>query len=109
VRQCEEALQRRNVGRLTHTHLTLSLQGIADTAGLPGPGAAEALILAMVGSGEIWASINPVDGMVSFNEDPERYCSADMAEHIDAQIRRSMALDARLQASRPLSPHPTLP
>eukprot|EP00873_Tetraselmis_striata_P033496 jgi/Tetstr1/453760/TSEL_040712.t1 len=98
ARQCVESMQRRIVGRLTHTHLTLSLQGIADTAGLAGPEAAEQLILQMVEQGEIFAAINPRDGMVSFHEDPERYSSSEMADAIDAQIRRSMALDARLQA-----------
>ena len=38
--------------------------------------------------GEIHATINQKDGMVSFHEDPEQYKSSEMVEHIDLSIQR---------------------
>jgi hypothetical protein len=38
--------------------------------------------------GEIHATINQKDGMVSFDEDPEQYKSSEMVEHIDSSIQR---------------------
>lgn len=38
--------------------------------------------------GEIFATINQKDGMVTFLEDPEQYKSCEMIERIDSSIQR---------------------
>jgi len=88
----------RNIQRLTQTYVTLSLQDIAKTAGLAGPEEAEAYILRMVASGEVHARINERDGMVTFLEDPEQFCSAVMAQRLDAAIKQSQGLAEKVQA-----------
>uniref|UniRef100_A0A061R588 COP9 signalosome complex subunit 3 n=1 Tax=Tetraselmis sp. GSL018 TaxID=582737 RepID=A0A061R588_9CHLO len=96
IRLCLETLRRRKINRLTHTHLTLSLQGIAEACDLDSPEVAEDYILQMVGKGEIFASIDERGGMVSFEEDPEQYRSAKVAALIDARIKSSIVIDQKL-------------
>uniref|UniRef100_A0A453S1G7 Uncharacterized protein n=1 Tax=Aegilops tauschii subsp. strangulata TaxID=200361 RepID=A0A453S1G7_AEGTS len=54
------------------------------------------MYLGWIEDGEIHATINQKDGMVSFNEDPEQYKSSEMVEHIDSSIQRLMALSKKL-------------
>jgi len=44
--------------------------------------------MVQIEDGEIHATINQKDGMVSFHEDPEQYKSVEMVEHIDSSIQR---------------------
>jgi hypothetical protein len=46
----------------------------------------------MVASGEVYACINKTDGMVTFLEDLEHYCSAGMAQRLDVAIKLSQGL-----------------
>lgn len=71
VKQCAPAAKRRSVKRLTQTYLTLSLADIAAKTGLEGE-SVESTILEMIEKGEIFASINQRDGMVSFLDNPEQ-------------------------------------
>lgn len=96
VKQVLSSLYKRNIQRLTQTYLTLSLQDIASTVQLETAKQAELHVLQMIQDGEIFATINQKDGMVSFNEDPEQYKTCQMTECIDTAIRRIMALSKKL-------------
>lgn len=96
VKQVLSSLYKRNIQRLTQTYLTLSLQDIASTVQLETAKKAELHVLQMIQDGEIFATINQKDGMVSFNEDPEQYKTCQMTEYIDTAIRRIMALSKKL-------------
>ncbi|RWW61078.1 hypothetical protein BHE74_00031877, partial [Ensete ventricosum] len=88
VKQVLSSLYKGNIQRLTQTYLTLSLQDIANAAQLKTPREAEMHVLQMIQDGEIFATINQKDGMVSFHEDPEQYKTCGMIEHIDSSIQR---------------------
>ncbi|XP_020080274.1 COP9 signalosome complex subunit 3-like isoform X1 [Ananas comosus] len=65
VKQVLSSLYKRNIQRLTQTYLTLSLQDIANAVQLKTPKEAEMHVLRMIQDGEIFATINQKDGMVS--------------------------------------------
>ncbi|OAE24292.1 hypothetical protein AXG93_1052s1150 [Marchantia polymorpha subsp. ruderalis] len=92
------SLYKRNIQRLTQTYLTLSLQDIADTVQLDGPKEAELHILQMIQDGEIFATINQKDGMVSFQEDPEQYNTRKMANMLDSEIQHIIRLAKKLSS-----------
>lgn len=116
VKQVLSSMYKRNIQRLTQTYLTLSLEDIARSVQLDTPRDAEMHVLRMVGvlftvffwkihtftllipvivqieDGEIHATINQKDGMVSFHEDPEQYKSVEMVDHIDSSIQRSVSV-----------------
>jgi len=92
IKQCIQSLYRRNIQRLTQTYLTLSLRDIADAVKLTNDKEAERYILRMIQEGEIFATINQRDGMVSFKEDPEQYNSNYMLRHLDGQIHKNVEL-----------------
>ncbi|WOL16103.1 COP9 signalosome complex subunit 3 [Canna indica] len=98
VKQVLSSLYKRNIQRLTQTYLTLSLQDIANAVQLKTPKEAEMHVLRMIQDGEIFATINQKDGMVSFHEDPEQYKTCHMIEHIDSSIQRLMALSKKLSS-----------
>jgi COP9 signalosome complex subunit 3 len=47
--------------------------------------------------GQIFASINQKDGMVSFNENPENYGDSRMLNQLDVQIKRTIELAHKLR------------
>ncbi|XP_077227765.1 proteasome component (PCI) domain protein [Tasmannia lanceolata] len=97
VKQVSSSLYKRNIQRLTQRYLTLSLQDIANTVQLENAKQAEIHVLQMIHDGDIFASINQKDGMVSFHEDPEQYKSCEMIERMDSSIQRIMALTKKLR------------
>ncbi|KAJ0973087.1 hypothetical protein J5N97_021046 [Dioscorea zingiberensis] len=99
AKQVLASLYKRNIQRLTQTYLTLSLQDIANIVQLKTAKEAEMHVLQMIQDGEIHATINQKDGMVSFQEDPEQYKSCHMIEHIDSSIQRVMMLSKKLRAT----------
>lgn len=98
VQQVCHSLTMRNVQRLTHTYLTLSLGAIADMVGLRGAQEAEALVLRMVEAGQVYAAIDSQRGMVKFLDDPEAYDTPDTAAAIDARMAECAAVAARVSA-----------
>jgi COP9 signalosome complex subunit 3 len=96
AKQVIGSLYKRNIQRLTQTYLTLSLQDIADTVQLEGRKEAELHILQMIKDGEIFASINQKDGMVSFQEDPEQYNTCDMTQRLNTEIHHILRLAKKL-------------
>eukprot|EP01027_Heterolobosea_sp_BB2_P025870 GEZU01039722.1.p1 GENE.GEZU01039722.1~~GEZU01039722.1.p1 ORF type:complete len:437 (-),score=163.11 GEZU01039722.1:603-1913(-) len=98
VKQCVKSLYRLNIQRLTQTYLTLSLQDIATTAHLQNAREAEYNVLRMIESGEIFATINQKDGMVSFHEDAQQFGSVATANLLDERIDRNISLSHKLKA-----------
>ncbi|KAK1318587.1 COP9 signalosome complex subunit 3 [Acorus calamus] len=98
VRQVVSSLYKRSIQRLTQTYLTLSLEDIARRVQLQTAKEAEMHVLRMIQDGEIFATINQKDGMVSFLEDPEQYKTCEMVEHIDLSIQRIMTLSKKIRA-----------
>jgi len=98
VKQSIQSLNRNNIKRLTQTYLTLSLHDIAVSVKLSGPAEAERAVLRMIEDGEIFATINQRDGMVSFMEDSERFNTNKMMQHIDIQINKVVGLERKLRA-----------
>ncbi|XP_025720007.1 COP9 signalosome complex subunit 3 isoform X3 [Callorhinus ursinus] len=80
------------------TFLTLSLQDMASRVQLSGPQEAEKYVLHMIEDGEIFASINQKDGMVSFHDNPEKYNNPAMLHNIDQEMLKCIELDERLKA-----------
>ena len=101
VKQTVPAAKRLSVKRLTQTYLTLSLADIASKTGLAAD-KAEATILDMIEKGEVYASINQRDGMVSFLDSPERYDSAESVNLLHAKIEESFGMSKHV---RELSEH----
>jgi len=99
IKQCIQSLYRRNVQRLTQTYLTLSLQDIASSVKLKSPQEAEEMIVRMVDKGEIFATINQKDGMVSFHEDGEQYDTTKMLIFLDQQVQTSIDLAKKVRAT----------
>jgi hypothetical protein len=102
--QVAQALPGRLVQRLTSTYLTLPLTDLATSAGLGGPRDAEALILACVDAGQVFAKIDGRAGLVAFREEPGQFCTAAVATRLGAQLdaivglaQRTRVLDEALQ------------
>uniref|UniRef100_A0A2K5R4I9 COP9 signalosome complex subunit 3 n=1 Tax=Cebus imitator TaxID=2715852 RepID=A0A2K5R4I9_CEBIM len=60
--------------------------------------AAEKYVLHMIEDGEIFASINQKDSMVSFHDNPEKYNNPAMLHNIDQEMLKCIELDERLKA-----------
>lgn len=98
VKQVVTSLSNVTIKRLTKTFLTLSLSDMANRVGLNSSEDAERYVLQMIQDGEIYASINQKDGMVSFHNNPEKYNDPKMLKGLDEQIRAYQSLDEKLQA-----------
>ncbi|XP_067912588.1 COP9 signalosome complex subunit 3 isoform X3 [Heterodontus francisci] len=97
VKQCLSSLYKKNIQRLTKTFLTLSLQDMASRVQLSGAQEAEKYVLHMIDDGEIYASINQKDGMVSFHDNPEKYNNPAMLLNIDHEMQKCIELDEKLK------------
>ncbi|XP_076060686.1 COP9 signalosome subunit 3 [Oratosquilla oratoria] len=97
VKQCLNALYKKNIQRLTRTFLTLSLADVANRVQLATPQKAQEYILNMIEDGEIHASINQKDGMVVFLDNPEKYNSPIMMSYLDKELQLCMEVERRLQ------------
>lgn len=97
VKQCLNALKRRNIQRLTETFMTLSLSDIAKEAKLSNAKEAEEELLKMIANGEINAVINQKDGMVSFEEETKSFTSQQASHSLEDGLNRSIQLAQRLK------------
>ncbi|XP_074649374.1 COP9 signalosome complex subunit 3-like [Tubulanus polymorphus] len=97
VKQCISSLYKKNIQRLTKTFMTLSLADMANRVKLTDPVEAEKYVLHMIEDGEIYASINQKDGMVSFHDNPEKYNNISMLIKLDAEMQQCIQLDEKLQ------------
>jgi len=97
IKQGIQSLYRKNIQRLTQTYLTFSLKDIASGVKLNSVQEAEKQVLKMIESGEIFATINQKDGMVSFQEDPEQYDTNQMLVRLDQQIQKTIELGKKVR------------
>lgn len=97
IKQCINALKRRNIKKLTDTYMTLSLSDIAKQAKLESVQEAEQELLKMISNGEINAIINQKDGMVAFEEDVQTFNSPAAGAMLENGISRSIQLTNRLK------------
>jgi COP9 signalosome complex subunit 3 len=97
VKLCIQSLYRRNIQRLTQTYITLSLQDIATTCKLPSTKEVEKYLLKMIESGEIYATINQKDGMVSFSESPEAFDNSEVVVLLDSNIQKTIQLGKKVR------------
>jgi len=97
IKQCIQSLYRKNIQRFTQTYLTFSLKDIATGAKLNSVQEAEKQVLRMIESGEIFATINQKDGMVSFHEDPEQYDTNSMLSSLDQQVQKVIDLGKKVR------------
>ncbi|KAK7112546.1 hypothetical protein V1264_011990 [Littorina saxatilis] len=97
VKQCETALYKKNIQRLTKTFLTLSLADMANRVQLTGSREAEKYVLHMIEDGEIYATINQKDGMVRFHDNPEKYNSAAMLLELDKEMQKCIRMDEKIK------------
>lgn len=98
VRQCITAVYKKNIQRLTKTFMTLSLTDMANRVQLTTPAEAERYVLHMIEDGEIFATINQKDGMVTFHDNPEKYNSVGMLMNLDQEVQKCFAIEKKLRA-----------
>uniref|UniRef100_A0A671ENF4 COP9 signalosome complex subunit 3 n=1 Tax=Rhinolophus ferrumequinum TaxID=59479 RepID=A0A671ENF4_RHIFE len=97
VKQCLSSLYKKNIQRLTKVRPVLpSMHHMASRVQLSGP--QEQKICLTHEDGEIFASINQKDGMVSFHDNPEKYNNPAMLHNIDQEMLKCIELDERLKA-----------
>jgi len=97
VKQCVTSMYKKNIQRLTKTFLTLSLSDMANRVQLSGPKEAEKYVLHMIEDGEIYATINQKDGMVSFHDNPLKYNNVGMLLQLDSEMQKCVQLDEKLK------------
>jgi COP9 signalosome complex subunit 3 len=97
VRQCTVAMYKKNIQRLTKTFMTLSLSDMANRVQLSTKAEAEKYVLHMIEDGEIFATVNQRDDMVSFHDNPEKYNGISMLSKLDEEMKKCMELDDRLK------------
>jgi len=97
VKQCIQSLYSKNIQRHTQTYLTFSLHDMAASAKLSSATEAEKHVLRMIEKGEIFATINQKDGMVSFQENPEQYDTKKMTTQLDVQIQKVIELGQKVR------------
>lgn len=68
VKQCLRALSKTNIQKLTDTYLSMSLQDIAKAARLATTTEAEKVLMGMIEDGDLSATIDQANGIVSFME-----------------------------------------
>lgn len=92
IKQCLTQVHKRNIQRLTKTFLTLSLRDVANHVGLATEKEAEIYILNMIDEGEIFATINQKDGMVVFQDNPEKFDSVSVFQKLQEDMSTSTML-----------------
>lgn len=98
TKQILESLYKNNIKRLTKTFLTLSLADVASRVQLNSPVEAEIYILKMINNNEIYATVNKKDGMVVFNDNPQRFNNPLTFDQIESQIKHCIKLDEKIKA-----------
>lgn len=97
IKQLQNAFYKINIQKLTKTFITLSLSDMVAKAKLPNAKHAENLILNMIRDGEVFATINQKDGMVSFHDNPEKYDNPVLMNQLTNQIFKCIELDENIK------------
>ena len=88
---------KRSIQRLTKTFVTLSLKDLSERVGLEGgPQEAEQYLLQMIEVGEIHASIDQTQGMISFHD--EELLDGQIVQELERELRDCMFLGEMLKA-----------
>jgi COP9 signalosome complex subunit 3 len=98
VKQCIQSLYIKNIQRQTQTYLTFSFQDMAAAVKLGSPVEAEKHLLRMIEKGEIFASINQKDGMVSFQESVEQYDTKGISNQINDHVQKVIQLGRKIRS-----------
>jgi len=98
VKQCVASLYKKNIQRLTKTFLTLSLEDTANRIKLSSKEEAEQYILNMIEDGEIFAQINQKDGMVVFQDNPEKFNTPSTLHKLEEDMNLCIQLDEKVRA-----------
>ena len=87
---------KRSILRLTKTFVTLSLKDLSERVGLEGgPEEAEQYLLQMIEDGEIHASIDQTQGMISFQD--EQVHDAQIILELEQELSDCMKLGTMLK------------
>lgn len=103
IKQVQKSLFKKSIQRLTKTFVTLSLADVASRIsivpanGLSAAKMAEKLILSMIDDGDIHARINQKDGMVIFEDNPEKYNSVEMFIKIEDEMAKVMDAEEKVK------------
>jgi len=97
VKQCVASLYKKNIQRLTKTFLKLSLEDMANRIHLSSKEEAEQYILNMIEEGEIFAQINQKDGMVVFQDNPEKFNSPFTLRKLEEDMSLCIQLDEKVR------------
>lgn len=92
IKQCLTQVHKRNIQRLTETFLTLPIRDVAEHVGLSSEKEAETYILNMIDEGEIFARIDQKNGMVVFEDNPEKYDSVTVFQKLQDDMSVSKTL-----------------
>eukprot|EP00698_Gefionella_okellyi_P024895 TRINITY_DN891_c0_g1_i3.p1 TRINITY_DN891_c0_g1~~TRINITY_DN891_c0_g1_i3.p1 ORF type:complete len:430 (+),score=84.12 TRINITY_DN891_c0_g1_i3:71-1360(+) len=97
AKQAYDAQSRLNIQRLTKTFLTLSSADMASQCKLKTPKEAEDVVAGMIFEGQVYASINQKDGMVSFYPEVQKYDDMSMAALLDKRVQSVVELTSQLR------------
>ena len=97
VKQVIASLYKKNIQRLTKTFLTLSLEDMANRIQLTNKEQAEQYILSMIEDGEIFAQINQKDGMVVFQDNPEKFNTPSTLKKLEEDMKNCIELDEKVR------------
>ncbi|KAK5583584.1 hypothetical protein RB653_005182 [Dictyostelium firmibasis] len=91
-----KSIHRRNIKKLTQTFMTLSISDIAEKVNIP-KAKAEQFVLKMIEEGEIFATINQKDGMVTFDECFEDFSGPAILNDLDRNINNIVSLESKIK------------
>jgi len=99
VKQCLRALSKTNIQKLTAIYLSMSLHDIAKTAKLATTTEAERVLMSMVEDGDLRATIDQANGIVSFMEVDGPNCNAAVHAYqgLNEKIKKVQELCNRLK------------
>lgn len=107
IKQLQQSFYKKNIQRLTKTFITLSLSDMAQKVKLPSAKEAETYMLNMIKDGEIFATINQKDGMVSFHDNPEKYDNPQIMENLTKQMFACIEMDSNIKKmDKEITTHP---
>lgn len=107
IKQLVQSFYKKNIQKLTKTFITLSLTDMASKVHLASAKEAESYVLNMIKDGEVYATINQKDGMVSFHDNPEKYDTPLMANNLIKQMNSCMLMDQNIkQKDKEITIHP---
>jgi COP9 signalosome complex subunit 3 len=107
IKQLEQTLVKNSIQKLTKTYMTLSLSDMAVKVKLRTDKEAEAYLVNMIKDGEIYAMIDQKEGMVMFNDYPEKYDSTEMIQYLNEKMSGMIDYDKKIiEMDREITTHP---